>query len=761
MLHEPLGRRCQRRALAGLLCVMMLATMPLWAEEGASTSEAQGTATVPAGDSQTKDEQLRQIQIEQARQAMNLAKTLMDRKKKDWEELQKLAAQDIVTGQEVNQAEEQYKTAEADYEQTKLELRRTEIDSMRDAWHISITDTQRRETADGRDMLSIRLMNDSEAVKLRHTSEILGQGTEAVVSGQIDDIFVSIQDRYGSIIAQPYETRIPSLGSKEGKSLEFELLKEDVQDVIVELKYLDIVEQRNIHLRQEEPYISVLNTRRYKDPETGKRHLELKLRYGAVEESTDAESSPDEQITATEISNIYVSIRDETDSIIGLPYEIKIPSLQYQQEVTLDYELRKNTNYVTTNLRYLDREIRRQIYLEPDTRHISILSAVKSRREGNIMVALELQNTTKGELPSPTATPDEIAAANDIRGVYVSLLENGVIIAQPYEYKIDVLEYNEIRTLTFQLQRDVDAIEVSLDYKDTGTEMRNVYLQKESAEDIVNISSLSFSQEGNLGSNVNYDLLLDRLAENERTFQLRVINLNEKFSFEFTDRATQSRVAQVKFTMQESRRNLSLIVYLPEELDINMLDKKIVFHAAVVDNEEAKRLGSNQRLTLSEEEISQIKGGVERLELVPRGVPELELLAHNLYFDIKKEETVEMSVRLKNTGTRDLDDIRVEVTSQPDWTVLIDPMIVKSLPRSEERTVQLTLTPALDVTVGDYEATIEAYCTVDNQKVEALEKTVRIHILPGSRLGVTGILVGFVILMVIGISVLTIRVARR
>ena len=136
-----------------------------------------------------------------------------------------------------------------------------------------------------------------------------------------------------------------------------------------------------------------------------------------------------------------------------------------------------------------------------------------------------------------------------------------------------------------------------------------VYLQKESEEDVVNVSSLQFSQEGNLGSPVTYDLTLDRLAETENTFQLRVINLLNRLSFEFQDAESQSRMSQVKFTQAQSKRDLSLIVYLPEELEASYLDETLEFYVAVIDEAEARQLGgANNRLSFSSERISQIKG---------------------------------------------------------------------------------------------------------------------------------------------------------
>jgi len=175
---------------------------------------------------QTKEEQLRQLQLEQARLEMEQAQARMYKKKADWKELEKLQKQDIVTGREVNQAEEEYDNAKLAYETAILNLRQVELDSLKAAWHISVTKTRRHETKDGRQMLQITLKNNSQPVKLEYSLRAFGRLREfeknipqeereerspqiqallatSSVSPQIDDIFVSIMDKNQSIIAQP------------------------------------------------------------------------------------------------------------------------------------------------------------------------------------------------------------------------------------------------------------------------------------------------------------------------------------------------------------------------------------------------------------------------------------------------------------------------------------------------------------------------------------------------------------------------------
>ncbi len=747
-------------------------TSPLPAAESEDVSLANGN------DPKTKEEQSRQILIEVERLKMELAEKLMNKKKIDLENLKAMMMEDnnIVTVSEVNKAEEAYERAVDEYEQAKLTLQQVELESLQDEWHITVEETRLYESVDGRELFSITLRNSSSPVKLIESSKVLGR--EIIISAQIDDIFVSIkeQESYGAsgaIITEPYERRIETLKEGESITLEFELIKKNVRDVVVALTYSGREDQKNIHLKQEDPYISVVSARRYKQGD--RRYLEVVLTYGAINGETEETDTGvpaagySEGATAQEINNVYVSIKDDTESIIGFPYEYRIPTLKDGQEKTLDFELRRNVDSLIVSLKYLDQEIPYKIHLEEDTRHISILSAKKfriaSNTGGQMMVTIQLKNTSTTEAMPINATPEEIAAANEIRGIYISLLDviDDTNIVKPYEEKIPVLGYNETVELTFQLQKDVESLKVSLKYPELAEpDTRLIYLQKESALDVVNVSSLRFSQEGNLGSSVTYDLTLDRLAETENTFQLRVINLLNRLSFEFQDPETKSRQSQVKFTQEQSKRNLSLIVYLPEELDASYLDSTLEFYVAVIDDAEATELGGvNNRLELPADRIAGIQGGVERFELIPKGVPEIEVFVPNAFQTIKIGEEVDMTATLKNIGTRDLVDIRMLVDVNTDWKYTVIPEVIGTLKRNEETEIQLTLRPPADIGVGEYQAKLNAEVTVDNRKFEARDRSITVQVESQTQMSVTTLLFGALILLMIGIVIVTIRISRR
>ena len=127
---------------------------------------------------------------------------------------------------------------------------------------------------------------------------------------------------------------------------------------------------------------------------------------GALNDETETiGTTTAQETTAQEINNVYVSIKDDTTAIIGFPYEHRIPTLKDGEEKTLDFELRRNVDSLVVSLTYLEEEKPYKIHLEEDTRHISILSAKKFRVENQMMVTLQLKNTSTTEAMSVNATP--------------------------------------------------------------------------------------------------------------------------------------------------------------------------------------------------------------------------------------------------------------------------------------------------------------------------------------------------------------------
>ena len=162
---------------------------------------------------------------------------------------------------------------------------------------------------------------------------------------------------------------------------------------------------------------------------------------------------------------------------------------------------------------------------------------------------------------------------------------------------------------------------------------------------------------------------------------------------------------------------------------------------------EANTLGGvNNRLDLPDEQIAGIQGGVERFELIPKGVPEIEVFVQNAFQTIKIGEAVNMTATLKNIGTRDLVDIRMIVDVNTDWKYTVVPEVINSLLRNEEKEIQLTLNPPADIGVGEYQAKLNAEVTVDNRKFEARDRSITVQVESKTQMSVTTLLVGALIL---------------
>ncbi len=767
-------------------------------EEISSESEA---PKVEKSELKTKEERLRELQLEKAELTLRQREIALKEKKADYDNMKALFDKGVVPAQELSDAREDMEEAQLQYDQAKLDLQTAELESLKAAWHITI-DSKKTSVFDVGDdkFLEITIENTSEKVKLERTQRMIDEKiiepVETEVNPEINDIYVSIKEG-DSIISKPYEIYIDSLKLGDPKLLKFELIK-DVENVVVSLRYEDQEDQRNIHLKRVEPYISVVKAVKYRTDDD-KRMLYVVLRNGAeeregeqvkavgtTEPSDTGKSSSTPNIESdiievedsgaeNDINNIYVSIKDEQRNIIGIPYEIRIPTLKLDEEKGYKFELQKDVNSVVISMNFAKKEDNKTVYLEPDTRHISIKSAkvrvlgstsdIDPELRGKKEVTLELINRSEtGKMPFEEELKEisgsSIGATSEIRHVFVSLKHHGVVVAQPYEAVIDRLEYDKPKPLKFVLQQtEIDEVTVSLSYLGRSEEQQ-IYLEKVSPEDIVIVTSVQFAQEGTLGNSVSYDLALERPAEMERVFKLRVANLSDQFTYEFNDPQSAARVTQIKFTHAQSRRELSLRVFLPEEMDFSLLDQPMDFYAAVLSEDEDVNFEPG-RLTLALDELDQVKSKV-KLVLTPKGEPEFELIAQNLYFEIKTGETVEMLLELKNTGTRNLENIRI-TTELPSnkWNSEIQPDLVKKLDREQKEDIKITIIPPLDVGVGDSEVKINAECEVDNRPIEAPEKNVRIHISGRANIMGSVILIGALILLVIGIAVLTIKLSRR
>lgn len=400
---------------------------------------------------------------------------------------------------------------------------------------------------------------------------------------------------------------------------------------------------------------------------------------------------------------------------------------------------------------------------------ISVASAVKYQdKTGKKFVRVSLRYSSKElkqleELNIDAQDIFPLDFLREIKDVYVSLRSEGKIISDPYEKTIHSLALEQEKQVTFQLLKDVENLDVNIFYSGKD-ETTAVYLQKGLSANIVTVNSAQFSQEADLESEATFDLSLEKFSGEENVFRLRVVNLPQPISYEFVDTQTQARLSQIKFTEGITSMQLSLRLYLPKNADEEVvIDQPIEFYCLALDGEQSSKLSEMlyDSSSLGEKDIDGLRAGSVKLEIIPRGVGKVEVQAVSLYHEIKVGQNVSMEVRIKNTGTRRLNNIRVFIDLPLNWRSEVQPDLIPSLDQGREEIVAIDFLPPGDISVGDYEPKIKTECIADNRLVESEDKIVRIHVTSKTNVLGISLLVLFLVGLLVGIVVFGVKLTRR
>jgi hypothetical protein len=400
---------------------------------------------------------------------------------------------------------------------------------------------------------------------------------------------------------------------------------------------------------------------------------------------------------------------------------------------------------------------------------INVASAVKFQDAGGkkfVRVTLRYSSKELKQLENLHIKADDLFPLDfmkELKDVSVSLKSESKIVSDPYEKTITGLPLESERDVTFQLLKDVENLDVSIFYSGK-TETTSVFLQKGVSANIVTVNSAQFSQEADLESTATFDLSLEKFSGEANVFKLDIANLPHVINYEFSDPTTNARLSQIKFTEGVTSMKLQLKLYLPKNADAQVvIDKPIAFFALAMDNDQAAGLQAllAKKPEIGPKDIEVLKAGSVRLELLPRGVGKVEVQAVNLYHEIKVGENVEMEVRVRNAGTRKLNNIRVFTDLPLNWRAEIQPDLIASLEQNKEQVVTIKFQPPADVAVGDYEPKIKTECSADNRKVESEDKIVRIHVAAKTNFIGIGLLVLLLVGLLVGIVVFGIKLTRR
>ena len=346
--------------------------------------------------------------------------------------------------------------------------------------------------------------------------------------------------------------------------------------------------------------------------------------------------------------------------------------------------------------------------------------------------------------------------------IYVSL-RNGAIVGEPYEVHIPSLKVGEQRLLTYRLLRDEEAVVVDMSYLDVDSDRRWVILKKGSDQDLPSINSAQFSQTADLESQVGFGLTVERLSEDERSFALAVVGLPRRIDYSFVDQG--AKINQVKFDESTSKNVLSLKMRIPKNLDARYIGRTRTFFAMVAEPTEYGPINALQAKygdeAIPEAEVKKLKVGYVKLELIPKGVGELEVVVSNRYQEIRVGDTMTIQVQFLNRGTAAVQNIKAVVDLPYEWESSVTPNLIKILDPDERAAIDVSAVPPSDIAVGNYDVGIEAQGQVGNINIESLEKNITVRV--GARSNMTGnaILIGILVLLVVGIGLASIRISRR
>lgn len=404
-----------------------------------------------------------------------------------------------------------------------------------------------------------------------------------------------------------------------------------------------------------------------------------------------------------------------------------------------------------------------------EQQYVSVANAVKYQsRTGTKHVRLTLANASAGseEFQKLLNIDDKLFRSlqpDVIDNIYISILNaDNAIIGQPYEMKINRLQYGRPKSVDFALLQDLDAVTVNMVYGNGTSRSLKIFLQKDATANRVIVQAEQFSQEAELGKSATFGLTLELFSRAGNTFSLEVVNLPAQINRYFKEPATQARLSQFRFTESVNTRRASLEVSLPDRPTSDVpMDKAITFYVLVVPQDQAGRIGDIQGRQWTQEQVEKLNVGYVKLELLPRGKGKLLVRAPQLYHTIKADGSAEVTVEIVNEGSRRLDNIEVKADPPLGWSKSVEPATIASLGIGEERQVQVRVAPPQGTAVGRYEIRLRTSAQSDNEPVNAEDKTATIEIQAGANILGTAFIVLLILSLVGGIVVFGIRLSRR
>jgi hypothetical protein len=145
-------------------------------------------------------------------------------------------------------------------------------------------------------------------------------------------------------------------------------------------------QQAILALAFEQPHITIEKAIKYQSKDSKKRvKLMLRNTTGGLMEGRQVSLEDFEGIRTDQISNVYVSLLNDEKAVISQPYEAKIPTMSYNQDVWVDFFLLQDLDYVTVKCIYGDKSEEKKIFLQKDESANRVLfSSVQFSQEADL-----------------------------------------------------------------------------------------------------------------------------------------------------------------------------------------------------------------------------------------------------------------------------------------------------------------------------------------------------------------------------------------
>lgn len=177
--------------------------------------------------------------------ALKKARAKYEQTKSRFERSQQMLEENLISLQQFEEIRQQYLIEETNYQQAFLRV-------IFDQPHIVIEKAVKYQTRDNQRRVKLRLRNTTGG-SLEYQKIMVSKDhifSDELEPNIIKNVFVSIMNiNDQTIIGQPYEIKIPELKFGNVKTIDFLLLKEDVEAVKVSMTYSNQTVQRDIYLQ--------------------------------------------------------------------------------------------------------------------------------------------------------------------------------------------------------------------------------------------------------------------------------------------------------------------------------------------------------------------------------------------------------------------------------------------------------------------------------------------------------------------------------